>query len=250
MIARRLARLLGAAIVVAIGGAGLTLPGSISLPSHSLLAASSTATLAGQRQLVEQGRAGGSAAVPGAGGSSASGPRTTVPPFTCFPTEGALSICRPACSATGAPAIVLCAPCLPVTEAPSVVLRCPPTTPPPAPSPTPRPTPTPVPPAPVVPPTISFCPVPQPVQVGPSLWQTQGTLCGGGFKPREIVTITLRGLRGTLSWQTIALLNGTFRTPVPFNACQIEPLAVMAAGNRGSVSNVLPFPRTSCHLAT
>jgi hypothetical protein len=73
-------------------------------------------------------------------------------------------------------------------------------------------------------------------------------ICGSGFHPVELVTITVTGRLGTTSWQVVAQSDGTFRTVVPLTVCRLMPLYAVARGNRGSISNTLPLNLLVCRL--
>lgn len=123
--------------------------------------------------------------------------------------------------------------------------RCPPITANPI-SANPIGCPGPLPPQPIVPPTgharVLLCM--QPIVVPPI---AVGTLvCGVGFRPEEVVTVTVTGRTGTTSWQVMTGRDGSFRSGLPPAACRLMPANLSARGNRGSVSNALPLSLASC----
>jgi hypothetical protein len=84
----------------------------------------------------------------------------------------------------------------------------------------------------------------QPVAIPPI---AVGTLvCGVGFRPEEVVTVTVSGRTGTTSWQVTTGRDGSFRSMLPPAACRLIPAYLSARGNRGSVSNALPLILASC----
>ena len=103
----------------------------------------------------------------------------------------------------------------------------------------------PLPPQPVPPPQsparINLCPSPL---AAPPIGLA--VICGSGFHPVELVTITVTGRLGTTSWQVVAQSDGTFRTVMPPTACRLMPLYAIARGNRGSVSSALPLNLLAC----
>lgn len=105
------------------------------------------------------------------------------------------------------------------------------------------------------------CPVPQPGPNLPPLRQARIALCppavlgsvrpvlalcGMGFRPSEVVVITVVGSVGRLAFQTTAGANGSFDFPLPPSACVIAPHWIRAQGNRGTVSNELNVPLYAC----
>jgi hypothetical protein len=104
----------------------------------------------------------------------------------------------------------------------------------------------PLPPQPIVPATgharVLLCT--QPIAFPPI---AVGTLvCGVGFRPEEVVTVTVSGRTGTTSWQLATGRDGSFRSMLPPAACRLMPASLVARGNRGSVSNALPLTLASC----
>jgi hypothetical protein len=71
-------------------------------------------------------------------------------------------------------------------------------------------------------------------------------VCGVGFRPEKLVTVTVSGHTGTTSWQLTAGRDGSFRSALPPAACRLMPAYLSARGNRGSVSNALPLTLASC----
>jgi hypothetical protein len=67
-------------------------------------------------------------------------------------------------------------------------------------------------------------------------------VCGSGFSPVEVVTLTLRGRFGTTSWTVNAAADGSFQSTLFPGACRYAPGLVVARGNRGHVSNPLLLP--------
>jgi hypothetical protein len=72
------------------------------------------------------------------------------------------------------------------------------------------------------------------------------TVCGAGFHPEELVTITTSGRMGRTSWQVTARSDGTFRSVLPPAACRLMPAYVIARGNHGSVSNAVLLTYAAC----
>ena len=105
-----------------------------------------------------------------------------------------------------------------------------------------------VPPPPIAPQTgnarILLCAQPFVAGVPPGL--RGAVVCGAGFHPEELVTISVRGRLGSTSWQVGARPDGTFRSVLPPAACRLMPAYATARGNRGSVSNPLPLTITAC----
>jgi hypothetical protein len=123
--------------------------------------------------------------------------------------------------------------------------RCPPVTANPI-SANPIGCPGPLPPQPIVPQTgharVLLCT--QPIAFPPI---AVGTLvCGVGFRPEELVTVTVSGRTGTASWQVTTGRDGSFRSMLAPAACRLMPAYLSARGNRGSVSNALPLTLVSC----
>ena len=71
-------------------------------------------------------------------------------------------------------------------------------------------------------------------------------VCGAGFRPEELVTITVTGRAGSTSWRVAAARDGSFRSTLTPAACRLMPAYLSARGNRGSVSNALPLTIASC----
>jgi hypothetical protein len=133
-------------------------------------------------------------------------------------------------------------PLVPPSLAPN---RCPPITANPI-SANPVGCPGPLPPQPIVPQTgharVLLCA--QPIAFPPI---AVGTLvCGVGFRPEEVVTVTVSGRTGTTSWQVATGRDGSFGSMLPPAACRLMPAYLSARGNRGSVSNALPLTLASC----
>lgn len=124
--------------------------------------------------------------------------------------------------------------------------RCPPITANPI-SANPVGCPGPVPPPPIVPQTgharVLLCT--QPIMAVPPI-AVGALVCGVGFRPEELVTVTVSGRTGTTSWQVTAGRDGSFRSGLPPAACRLMPAYLSARGNRGSVSNALPLTLASC----
>lgn len=133
-------------------------------------------------------------------------------------------------------------PLVPPSLAPN---RCPPITANPI-SANPIGCPGPLPPQPIVPQTgharVLLCT--QPIAVPPIA--VGALVCGVGFRPEEVVTVTVSGRTGTTSWQVITGRDGSFRSGLPPAACRLMPAYLSARGNRGSVSNALPLTLASC----
>jgi hypothetical protein len=173
------------------------------------------------------------------------GPAATAP-VPCPPAgEGAPPSCPPCPPAQGQlPTLPPCLPCPPAPPtAPPTCFPCPPDREAPCPVVSPQPSPTPR----LGQPVIIFCPTPPaPVQVAPGAIQLQGFVCGRGFHPAELVTLTASGPRGRLVWQLRADRDGTFMSPLPPLLCRLVPLALIASGNEGSRSNTLTLGADAC----
>ena len=106
----------------------------------------------------------------------------------------------------------------------------------------------PMPPQPIVPPTaharIQLCP--QPIVAGVPPITVGAMVCGAGFRPEELVTITVNGRIGSTFWQVTARPDGTFRSGLPPAACRLTPAYMTARGSRGSVSNAVPVSLLVC----
>jgi hypothetical protein len=104
----------------------------------------------------------------------------------------------------------------------------------------------PLPPQPVVPQAgharILLCS--QPIAAPPM--RVGAVVCGAGFRPEELVTITASGRTGTTSWQAVARQDGTFRSVLPQAACRLMPASITAKGNRGSLSNAVVLTIAAC----
>jgi hypothetical protein len=104
----------------------------------------------------------------------------------------------------------------------------------------------PLPPQPIVPATgharVLLCT--QPLAVPPIA--LGALVCGVGFRPEEVVTVTVSGRTGTTSWQVTTGRDGSFRSGLPPAACRLMPAYLSARGNRGSVSNALPLTLALC----
>jgi hypothetical protein len=86
----------------------------------------------------------------------------------------------------------------------------------------------------------------QPI-VATALPRVNGAIvCGVGFRPEELVTITVSGRMGSNSWQVAARPDGTFRSGLPPAACRLMPAYVTARGNHGSVSNAVLLTILAC----
>ena len=160
-------------------------------------------------------------------------PDGTATPGSSQARSTASTALRP-CAARPAQVDDGCGPCPPVLAAPLPLLRCPP----PAPKPP-------------VPPTtsalISFCAGLPAIKSGPApIPVMQPAICGSGFGPYEVVTITLTSVHGTRSWSTIAGLRGTFDSPLPASSCLLAPAQVVAHGNKGHTSNAISLSPTLC----
>jgi hypothetical protein len=175
-----------------------------------------------------------SASQAGLGSSATSGPKGSVVAATAAP--GSLATPQP----EAAP--VQGQPLAPPSLTPN---RCPPITANPI-SANPIGCPGPLPPQPIVPQTsharVLLCTQPiafPPIAVG-------ALVCGVGFRPEEIVTVTVSGRTGTTSWQVMTGRDGSFKSGLPPAACRLMPAYLSARGNRGSVSNALPLTLASC----
>ena len=94
---------------------------------------------------------------------------------------------------------------------------------------------------------ITFCPpAPDILQRAPGPIVLRGEVCGWGFHPRETVTLTATGPRGTVSWQVQASASGTFVSPLPPLLCRLAPLTLVATGGQGDRSNPLPVSPAAC----
>jgi hypothetical protein len=135
-------------------------------------------------------------------------------------------------------------PLLPPSLAPN---RCPPITANPI-STNPVGCPGSLPPQPISPQTgharILFCM--QPIAAAAPPITVASVLCGAGFRPEELVTITVSGRAGSTSWKVTTARDGSFRSTVPATACQLMPAYITARGNRGSVSNAVPLTMAAC----
>src|SRR6202035_233266 len=102
--------------------------------------------------------------------------------------------------------------------------RCPPITANPI-SANPIGCPGPLPPQPIVPPAgharILLCQ--QPIAAGVPPITVGAMVCGAGFRPAELVTITVNGRMGSTSWQVAVRPDGTFRSTLPPAACRVMP---------------------------
>lgn len=162
----------------------------------------------------------------------------------CPPVDkGTIASCSPCTPAQGqSPASLACRPCPPgPPTAPPTCFPCPPEWETPCPMVSPQPTPQPG------LPTIIFCPNPPvPVQSTPGVVQLRGFVCGRGFRPAELVTVTASWSRGHLAWQLHADRVGSFTSPLPPLLCRFVPLMVVASGNEGSRSNALALEASMC----
>jgi hypothetical protein len=140
------------------------------------------------------------------------------------------------------PASLPCIPCPPgPPTAPPTCFPCPPEREIPCPVVSPVPTPRPG------LSTIVFCPNPPvPVQGTSGAIQLRGSVCGRGFHPAELVTLTASGSRERLAWQIRADQAGAFIAPLPPLLCRFVPLTLMATGNEGSRSNTLSLGADAC----
>ena len=139
----------------------------------------------------------------------------------------------PAAQATGAfPGVVA----TPASEIPARIPLPPPAMPP-------------SPPRPVVPPlghpAIVIC---GPLVLVPTIRGGVLSVCGSGFHPAELVTLTLIGRLGRISWSAVAGADGTFRSPVPPASCRLVALSVVARGSRGSVASTTAPALTFCRM--
>jgi hypothetical protein len=107
----------------------------------------------------------------------------------------------------------------------------------------------PSPPRPVVPPlghpAIVIC---GPLVLVPTIRGGVLSVCGSGFHPAELVTLTLIGRLGRISWSAVAGADGTFRSPVPPASCRLVALSVVARGSRGSVASTTAPALTFCRM--
>lgn len=71
-------------------------------------------------------------------------------------------------------------------------------------------------------------------------------VCGTGFVPGELVTITVTGRLGSVFTQASALADGSVRGTLPPTACRVLPLYAIARGNKGSLSNAVPIGQIGC----
>lgn len=114
--------------------------------------------------------------------------------------------------------------------------------------PQPSPTMPPFPPRPVVPPpghpAIAIC---GPLVPAPTI-RGVASVCGSGFHPAELVTLTLIGRLGRVSWAAVAGADGSFRSAVPPASCRLLALSVVARGNRGSVASTPATALTFCRM--
>jgi hypothetical protein len=85
-----------------------------------------------------------------------------------------------------------------------------------------------------------------PYYLAPGAIALKGYLCGSHFQAGERVTLTVKGSRGSFSWQLSADAGGNFMASLPPALCQWLPLTIMADGNEGSHSNVLAFEPNAC----
>jgi hypothetical protein len=140
-----------------------------------------------------------------------------IPPCGCPPVLG------------GAPVQVPCPPpCRVIIENPVGI--CPPPPPPPGGHP-----------------AIAFCPpAPDILQRAPGPIFLRGEVCGWGFHPRETVTLTASGARGTVSWHVQASASGAFVSALPPLLCRLAPLTLVATGSQGDRSNTLPLSASAC----
>lgn len=115
--------------------------------------------------------------------------------------------------------------------------------------PQPPPTMPPFPPRPVVPPlghpAIAIC---GPLLSVPTIRAAVPSVCGSGFHPAELVTLTLIGRLGRVSWSAVAGADGSFRSAVPPASCRLVALSVVARGNRGSVASTTATVLTFCRM--
>lgn len=107
----------------------------------------------------------------------------------------------------------------------------------------------PSPPRPVVPfpgrPAIAIC---GPLAPVPAIGTVLPSVCGSGFHPAELVTLTLIGRLGRISWSAVAGVDGNFRSAVPPASCRLLALSVVARGSRGSVASMTATARTFCRV--
>jgi hypothetical protein len=123
-------------------------------------------------------------------------------------------------------------PCTPVGAAgPQLVIPCPPVPPPPAPGQ----------------PAIWLCPSPLILQPAPGTGPSRGTLlCGRGFHPNELVTVTATSARGVVSWSATANPTGSLVTSLWAPLCRLAPVTLTAVGAQGDRSNSLVVPGPAC----
>jgi hypothetical protein len=168
----------------------------------------------------------------GCTGNFGSNPNAAIQPASTPPRATSIGP-TPAGQSTGA------LPALASAPAPQVPARIP--NPPPAMPPSP--------PRPVVPqpghPAISIC---GPLVPLPTIRAVLPSVCGSGFHPAELVTLTLIGRLGRLTWLAVAGADGSFRSAVPPASCRLLALSVVARGNRGSVASTTATALTFCRM--
>jgi hypothetical protein len=107
----------------------------------------------------------------------------------------------------------------------------------------------PSPPRPVVPlpghPAIAVC---GPIPAVPTIRSVVPAVCGGGFHPAEVVTLTLIGRLGRLTWLAVAGPDGSFRSAIPSGYCRLLALSIVARGSRGSLASAPATALTFCRM--
>jgi hypothetical protein len=92
---------------------------------------------------------------------------------------------------------------------------------------------------------IGFCP-----SIGggpaPGFVPISGAICGGHFRPGEVITLTATGSHGSVSWTVPSNATGTFRTLLPPALCRMTPLTLVATGSSGDRSNSLAVSTAAC----
>lgn len=151
-----------------------------------------------------------------------------------------------------------CPPCPPQTEGPSssvscsscppgTAVACTPCAESARPCPVLQPTASPIPRAGV--PVIFFCPpVPVPMQEAPGTVVLRGEICGSGFHPAELITLTATGPHASISWQVHANSAGNIIAPISPLICHLVPVTISAVGNQNSHSNMLLLASDACAL--
>ena len=107
----------------------------------------------------------------------------------------------------------------------------------------------PSPPRPVIPlpghPAIAVC---GPIPAVPTIRSVLPAVCGGGFHPAEVVTLTLIGRLGRLTWLAVVGPDGSFRSAIPSGYCRLLALSVTARGSRGSIASAPATALAYCRM--